>query len=182
MVCERDKRHILGNLQAINGVRLNREAIIVLAAVLTLVCLSSTGRVFADTPQVRNVVVWDDGGTTRLNVTVYHNGEVPGHFVDLLTVTLTGGANPFQNFTQTGPHTLDPDTSTFNVTPDIGPVSDTPLATVQAHCNLHGWSSQNWTGAVSEYAQVMFVLTLSVTMSLVLLLFKRRSKSMRVLF
>jgi hypothetical protein len=94
---------------------------------------------------------------------------------------LTGGTNPFQNFTQTGPHTLDPDTLTFNVTLDIGPVSDTPLATVQAYCNLHGWSSQNWTGAVPEYVQVMFVLTLFATTSLILLLYKLRSKSMRTL-
>jgi len=147
-----------------------------------LVCLSPAVRVFADTPQVRNVVVWDDGGDTKLNATVYHNGEVPGHFVDLLTVTLTGGTDPFQNFTQTGPHTLDPGTSTFNVTLDVGPVSGSPLATVQAHCNLHGWSSQNWTGVVPEYFQVMFPLMLFVTTSLVLLLFKRRTKVMRVLF
>ncbi len=161
---------------------MSRGAIIALVAILTLVCLSSAGRVSADTAQVRNVIVWDDGVTTKLNVTVYHSGEVPGHFVDLLTVTLTGGSNLFQNFTQTGPHTLDPGTSTFNVTLDIGPVSDTPLATVQAHCNLHGWSSQNWTGAVPEYAQMMLALTLSVTTSSVLLLHRRRSKSTRALF
>jgi hypothetical protein len=142
-----------------------------------LVCLSSTGSVSADVPQVRNVVVWDDGGTTKLNVTVYHSDEVPSHLVDLLTVTLTSGPNLFQEFPQTGPHTLDSSTRTFNVTLDIGSVSDAPLATVQAHCNLHGSSSQNWTGTVPEYAQVMFMLTLSVTIWLVLLLCKRRSKS-----
>jgi hypothetical protein len=65
------------------------------------------------------------------------------------------------------------------VTLDIGSVSDSPLATVKAHCNLHGWSSQDWTGSVPEYGQLMFTLTLFVTMSLVLLFHKRRSKGMQ---
>lgn len=150
--------------------------------VLTLVSLSSMGRVFADVPKVLNVVVWDDGGTTKLNVTVYHSDEVPSHLVDLLTVTLTSGPNLFHEFPQSGPHTLESSTRTFNVTLDIGSISDAPLATVQARCNLHGPSSLNWTGTVPEYPQMMLALTLAVTTLSVLLLHRSRSKNTRTRF
>ena len=162
---------------------MNQGAIIALVTVLTLVSLSSMGRVFADVPKVLNVVVWDDGGTTKLNVTVYHSDEVPSHLVDLLTVTLTSGPNLFHEFPQSDPHTLESSTRTFNVTLDIGSISDVPLATVQARCNLHGSDpSKSWTGTVPEYPQMMLALTLSVTTLSVLLLHRRRSKNTRTRF
>jgi hypothetical protein len=153
---------------------LNKLSIIVVVAASMLVCLGSTRNIFADTPQIRNVIVWNDGGSTKLNVTVYHNGEVAGHYVDTLSVTVTSGTNLSQTFPQSGPHALDPDTLTFNVTLDIGLVSGTPLATVRAHCNSHGWSSQNWTGMVPEYSQLTLLLMLAAALPVALLVHKIR--------
>lgn len=147
---------------------------ILVLATLMLVFLCSARNVFAEIPKIRNVMVWNDGGNIKLNVTVYHNEETPDHYVDTLSVTLTSGANLSQSFPQSGPHTLDPDTLTFNVTLDIGQVSDAPLATVRAHCTLDGWSSENWTGAVPEYSQQMLLALLAVVMSVALLARKIR--------
>jgi hypothetical protein len=154
--------------------KLNKLSIIVVVAASMLVCLGSTRNILADTPQIRNVIVWNDGGSTKLNVTVYHNGEVPDHYVDTLSVTVTSGTNLSQTFPQSGPHALDPDTLTFNVTLDIGLVSDAPLATVRAHCNIHGWSSQNWTGVVPEYSQLTLLLMLVAVVPVALLVHKIR--------
>ena len=123
------------------------------------------------------MTVWNDGGDVKLNVTVYHNGEVPGHYVDTLTVTLTNGGNLSQTFPQSGPHTLDPVNLTFNVTLDIGQISGSPLANVQAHCNIHGWSSENWTGTVPEYPPQMLLLLFAAVTSLVLVARKTRLHS-----
>ncbi|MGA9387208.1 MAG: hypothetical protein WBV70_00080 [Candidatus Bathyarchaeia archaeon] len=121
------------------------------------------------------MTVWKDGVNTMLNVTVYHNQEIASHRVDSLTVTFATGGYPSQTFPQNGPHTLDPITSTFNVTLNIGSVTDSPVATVQAHCNIHGNSSQNWTGTVPEFPlTILTMLPLALSSLLVVLL--RRSQ------
>jgi hypothetical protein len=145
-----------------------KKLLTLVAAILVLVFLFSARDAFADVPRIMNVAVWNDGGNIKLNVTVYHNGETSGHYVDMLNVTLTSGGSLLQSFPQSGPHTLDPSTLTFNVTLDIGQVSDAPLGVVTAHCNLHGWSSQNWTGVVPEYPEQMLIVLFAVVMSVAL--------------
>jgi hypothetical protein len=141
---------------------------IILTMVLGSFCL--TGPALADVPQVLSVIAWNDGGDTKLNVTIYHNGEVPGHYIDIIKVTVTSGTpNVSQTFPQSGPHNLDQSTHTFNVTLNIGPLSDTPLAQVEAHCNIHGWSEINWTGSIPEYGLPILLLTLAGAISALLL-------------
>lgn len=145
----------------------------IMATVLATLFLARPA--LADVPQVRSVVAWNDGGDTKLNLTIYHNGEVSGHYVDIITVIVTSGTpNVSQTFPQSGPHTLDQSTLTFNVTLDIGPLSDTPLATVRAHCIIHGWST-DWTGSIPEYGLPLLLLTLAGATSAVVTI-KRRTR------
>lgn len=154
--------------------KMNKAVMIVIFASLVLAGLSSVRSVLADVPQVQNVVVYQDGPDTKLNVTVYHFEETPSDYVDLLKViVITGTPNVSQTFPQSGPHTLDPVTHTFNVTLDIGPIGDEPLSQVQAHCISHGWSTQNWTGTVPEYSFPFLLLASSMTA--VALLIKHRA-------
>jgi len=143
---------------------MKKAMLIVIFASLFLACLFTVRSVFADVPQIRNVVVYQDGPDTKLQVTVYHFEETPSDYVDLLKVIVTTGTpNMSQTFPQSGPHTLDPVTHTFNVTLNIGPISDAPLAQVQAHCIIHGWSTENWTGTVPEYSFPLLLFASSMT-------------------
>jgi hypothetical protein len=157
--------------------RLNKLSILVLFAALIFASSSALSKpCFADVPQVRNVTVWRDGVNTMLNVTVYHNQEIASHRVDSFTVTFAAGGNPSQTFPQNDPHTLDSTTSTFNVTLNIGSVTDSPVATVQAHCNLHGNSSQNWTATVAEFP-LTILTTLPLALASLLVVLLRKSKT-----
>jgi len=152
--------YILKCDNASQGNDLNKLSTCIIIATVALVCLYSVKPALADKPQVRSVVAWNDGADTKLNLTIYHNGEVPGHYVDSITVVVTTGTpNVSQTFPQSGPHILDQSTLTFNVTLNFGPLSDTPLAQVRAHCNVHEWSVE-WTGSIPEYELPPLLLTL----------------------
>jgi len=143
------------------GNNLNKLFTVMIIAAVVLVSFNLAKPALADTPQVRSVIAWNDGADTKLNLTIYHNGEVPGHYVDSITVIVTiGTPNVSQTFPQSGPHILDQSTLTFNVTLNFGPLSDTPLAQVRAHCNVHGWSDP-WTGSIPEYELPLLLLTLA---------------------
>lgn len=149
---------------------MNKLLTVLIITTVVLVTLNLARSVLADTPEVRSVVAWNDGGDTKLNVTIYHNGEVPGHYVDSITVGITTGTpNVSQTFPQSGPHVLDQSTLTFNVTLNIGPLLDTPLATVRAHCIIHGWSA-DWTGTIPEYGLPSMLLTLAGASAAILIL------------
>jgi hypothetical protein len=143
---------------------LNKLLAVMIVAAVVLVSLNLARPALADTPQVKSVIAWNDGADTKLNITIYHNGEVLGHYVDDITVVVTTGTpNVSQTFPQSGPHTLDQSTLTFNVTVNIGPMSDTPMAQVKAHCNIHGWSDDqhSWTGSIPEYGSPILLLALT---------------------
>ena len=156
---------------------MNKLLTIAMILTMVLVAFSLARPVLADVPQVKSVVAWNDGGDTKLNVTIYHNGEVSDHYVDRINVTVTSGTpNVSQTFPQSGPHILDQSTHTFNVTLNLGPLSDTPLATVQAHCNVDGWTADpQWTGSIPEYGLPLLLLTLAGATS-ALLMIKRRTR------
>jgi hypothetical protein len=157
------------------GNNLNKLFAIMIIAAVVLVSLNLARPALADIPQVRSVVPWNDGADTKLNLTIYHNGEVPGHYVDSITVIVTTGTpNVSQTFPQSGPHILDQSTLTFNVTLNFGPLSDTPLAQVRAHCNVHLWSDP-WTGSIPEYEVPILLLALTGATSLFVVV-KRKSR------
>lgn len=157
-------------------VNLSKKSVTLVFAILMLGFFGSVGTVLADVPEVRSVVAWNDGGHTKLNVTIYHIEELPSHYVDNIKVVLTGGTpNVSQTFPQSGPHVLDQNTSTFNVTLDVGPLSDAPLAGVQAHCTINGWST-SWTGNIPEYGLPSMLLTLA-TATLASIVLKRKIRT-----
>jgi hypothetical protein len=132
----------------------------------------------ADTPRVINVVAWNSGGNTMLNVTVYHDSlgaEEGGHYVDNIEVDVGGSV---QDFAQSGPHAYcDTVNHYFNVT--AGPitgVTGTPAATVKAHCTIHGLSEQNWTGQIPEYTTLALILILLLASSVVIFVHRRSSR------
>jgi hypothetical protein len=133
---------------------------------LTIAVLLSggfAGRTFAIQPQVRNVVPYNIGGSTFLNVTVYHYPEdasIP-HHVDKIEVT-TGG-NTMDMSIGVEPPSAD---NTFNVTYNLGPVSGTPTITVRVHCIVNGWSTPyDWTGTVAEFPVPTLVVVFALCAS-----------------
>ena len=91
--------------------------------VVFFVCLANP--VFAIVPVVQNVVVYDVGGTTYLNVTVFHDPEIVSHYVNVIEVSY--GSNTTDMTIGVQPST------TFTITYVVGPVTDSPTATVKAH-------------------------------------------------
>jgi hypothetical protein len=120
---------------------------------------------FAIVPEVQNVVVYDVGGSTFLNITIHHTPETPIHFVNIIRVTV--GANVTD--ITIGVQPLTPQ-DTFTITHNLGQVSDTPTALVGAHCIIDNWSAVNWSGQVPEFSGFMLPLLLILTLSASLIL------------
>jgi hypothetical protein len=158
------------------GNNLNKLFAIMIIATVVLVSLNLVKPALANTPEVRSVVPWNDGADMKLNITIYHDEEASSHYVDNITVGVTTGTpNVFQTFPQSGPHILDQSTLTFNVTVNIGPLSDSPLAQVGAHCNIYGWGDP-WTGSIPEYEVPLLLLALTGATS-AFLVAKRKSRA-----
>jgi hypothetical protein len=133
---------------------------------LTIGVLLSMGfarRASAIQPQVTSVVPYNVGGSTFLNITVYHYPEdasIP-HYVDKIEVTMGGNTTDLS----IGAQTLSAG-NTFNVTYNLGPVTGTPTITVRAHCIVNGWSTPyDWTGTVAEFPVPPLVVVLALCAS-----------------
>ncbi len=83
-------------------------------------------------PEVSNVIVWNNGANTVLNVTVSHSPQTPSHYLDRIEVDVNGDNKIF-------PVTYRPET-TFVVQCDLGIIESPTNATVRAHCNIDGYS------------------------------------------
>ena len=123
-----------------------------------IVVLASTvffSPVLAVVPEVRNVVPYDVGGSTYLNITVYHTPEIADHYVDMINVTMGSNTTTLT----IGVQSLTPE-DTFTVSYDLGPTQETPSITVKAHCTFNGWSAVNWSGTVPEFSLLPLLMTL----------------------
>jgi hypothetical protein len=140
---------------------------IVVLPILALFIVSFAGPVFAPVPQVQNVVPYNVGVSTFLNITVWHNIENPSHYVDMINVTM--GTNTTTMVI--GVQNLEPD-GTFKVTYDLGPISGTPTVTVTAHCIVNGWSAP-WSGQVPEYSTTALMLAILMVVTSGVLLVRR---------
>ena len=145
----------------------------VLIAAASILAVSYVRPTFGDTPRVVNVVPWNNGDNAMLNVTIYHGLEGSSNFVNDVTVDIGGDV---QSFPESVPHTYyDLLHSYFNVT--VGPVTGitgTPTATVKAHCSIHGWSVENWSGQIPEFSSAILLTVLILCSGLALGLRKRR--------
>jgi hypothetical protein len=139
-----------------------RVSILVVSFLLGAVLVKPS---FAIVPEVQNVIVYKDGDSTFLNITIFHYPEetTTPHYVDIIRVTVGGNTTELQIGVQ--PLTQQ---NTFVITYDLGPVSGTPTALVEAHCIVNGWSSKNWSGQVPEYSLPTLLLMLTLGTSLIL--------------
>jgi hypothetical protein len=155
----------------VGGNRLNRKGKINTLLLITISFIFSGGLMktaFADVPRVDNVIVWSSGGDTILNVTVTHNDRSAIHYVDQIEVGY-GLITKYFNFTSQA-------STSFTVVCNLGPVEDAPTATVKAHCNTHGWSTQNWTGQIPEFSLTLAILTLIIATLLASLAYYKNNR------
>ena len=122
---------------------------------------------FAIVPQIWNVVPYPVDGSTYLNVTVYHTPEISTHYVNVIMVTMDTNSVSLI----IGVQNLNPD-GTFFVQYDLGPISGTPTAHVEAHCIVNGWSAE-WIGPVPEYSTPALILAMMFAVSAAVLAFQR---------
>ena len=140
--------------------------------------ISLAEQALAIQPEVRNVVAYDSGGSTLLNITVYHypeDGSIP-HYVNTIEVTM--GTNTTDMTIGVQPLSGE---NTFNVTYNLGPVSGTPTITVKAHCLVNGWSTPNdWTGTVPEFSFPTLFMALALCTLLAAYGCRRAKKGLQV--
>lgn len=136
---------------------------------------------FAIVPEVRSVIPYNVGGTTYLNITVYHQPEEASHYVNIIRVIM--GGNTTDMTIGVRPLTP-PDLMNFTVTYPLGSVSGTPTITVDAHCKVNGWASDNlpptnWTGQIPEFSSAALLITLTLVTLVAALVFRRFRSNIR---
>ena len=144
-----------------------KKSSIIFLIILTSSILTCTARpVVAGDPIVSDVVVFDDSGITKLNVTVFHSPQYSIHYLNSIEVDLNGSIIPF-------PVAHRPQ-NTFTVTCDLGPILGTPTATVRAHCNIDGYSQSYGPTIVPEFTVLSLLLVLVLTTLTATILFRKR--------
>ncbi len=137
--------------------RLNKFSYILILGISILLVVSFATPVFAIVPQVTDVVVWNSGGDTILNVTVYHTPVTPSHHVDEIEVDVEGNIQSFP---------VEQSTTTFTTPCNLGPIEGTPSAIVRAHCIVDDWSSWSDPIEVPEFSLPALLLALIIVTSL----------------
>lgn len=131
----------------------NKLSYILFLIISVLLYLSFAKPVFAIVPQVTDVVVWNSGGDTILNVTVYHSPVTPSHYVDVIEVDVDGNIQSFP---------VEQPTTTFTTPCNLGPIEGTPSARARAHCTVDGWSSWSEPIQIPEFSLSVLLLTLTL--------------------
>jgi hypothetical protein len=146
--------------------RLNRLSCIVILIILIMAGFSFTPMAFAIVPEVQDVVVWSKDGDTILNVTVYHDPDLPpSHYADFVEVDIGGNIQTFPISQQNG--------TTFVVQCNLGSIEGTPLATVKAHCTIHDYSPSSDPIEIPEFSLLSFLLALSIITIVVFVVFRK---------
>jgi len=148
--------------------RLKELSYIVILGISVLLSVSFVTPSFAIIPVLTDVDVWNSGGDTILNVTVFHSPEDPSHHVDLIQVDIEGN---IQNFTVV----VQP-TTTFTIPCNLGPIEGTPSARVRVRCTVDGYNSWSEPFEVPEFSLPVLLLTLVLVTSLAVFVL-RKTKS-----
>jgi len=109
-------------------------------------------------PVVTNVVVWNNGGNTTLNVTVSHSPQSSFHHADAVEVNVSGTIETLMV-------PLEP-TTEFVIVFDLGSIAGTPLATIRAHCTIDDWGPSYGPIQVPEFLPPILLLALIFTTTL----------------
>jgi hypothetical protein len=134
-----------------------KASYVLILAIVTLLSVGLTNPVFGGIPVIQNVVVYDVGGSIYLDITVVHSPEILAHHVDKIQVTF--GTNTTEKLIDVQSST------TFTITYVVGPVADIPTATVKSHCNVDGWSIQDWAGLITEFPNSLLLLAFLLIIS-----------------
>ncbi|MDH7563330.1 MAG: hypothetical protein QHH24_00390 [Candidatus Bathyarchaeota archaeon] len=141
------------------------EGLTVLA--LFLACVTVFVRsVSAGVPAILDVIVWNDGGNTVLNVTVSHSPQTPSHYLDRIEIDLSGDNRIFQVAYR-------PE-NTFVVQCDLGVIDAPTNATVRAHCNIDGYSPLYGPILVPEFSHILLSFLFMMATLLVATVHKRK--------
>jgi hypothetical protein len=122
---------------------LKKQYLVILVLVSTLFLSFEATPVFAGIPTITNVVVWNNGGNTTLNVTVSHSPQSSFHHADAVEVNMSGTIETLMV-------PLEP-TTEFVIIFDLGSIAGTPLATVRAHCTVDLWGASYGPVQVPEF-------------------------------
>ncbi|WGM88971.1 MAG: hypothetical protein NUK63_08630 [Candidatus Bathyarchaeum tardum] len=120
-------------------------------------------------PEVQNVIFWNDGTETILNVTIYHTPLTSLHYVNQVEVDIEGAITSYP-VTQTD--------ITFTTSINLGEIAGTPLARVRAFCILDGWSSWTNQQSIPEFSSWIIVV-LSLATILALIIVKKRWRNLQ---
>lgn len=137
---------------------LKKQYLVILVLVSTLFLSFEATPVFAGTPTITNVVVWNNGGNTTLNVTVSHSPQSSFHHADAVEVNVSGTI-------ETLIVPLEP-TTEFVIVFDLGSIAGTPLATIRAHCTIDEWGPSYGPIQVPEFLSPILLLALIFTTTL----------------
>jgi hypothetical protein len=121
-------------------------------------------------PQVQDIIVWNSGGETILNITIYHTPVTPFHHVDKIEVDVEGSITSY---------TVDQTSITFIFQTNLGQIAGTPSTRVRAHCTIDGWSSWSETFQIPEFPS-WIILPLLMIAPLVILLHRNKLKKKTV--
>ena len=102
---------------------------------------------------VQEVVFWDNGEDTMLNVTFYHTPVTTFHYVDKIEVDIDGAVTSYP---------VSQSSATFTAQISLGQISGNPPARTRVHCTIDGWSS--WSSQ-----QIIPELSLWITIPLYLI-------------
>jgi hypothetical protein len=127
----------------------------------------SVAPVEAIIPQVQDVTVWNSGGETILNITVYHTPLTSLHHVDKVEVDVEGNITSFP---------VDQPSTTFIVQTNLGQITGTPSTRVRAHCTIDGWSPWSETFQVPEFSSLILLSIFIIATVVVVIYGKNRQR------
>jgi hypothetical protein len=131
------------------------------------ICMVSVAPVEAIIPQVQDVTVWNSGGETILNITVYHTPLTSLHHVDTVEVDVEGNITSFP---------VDQPSTTFIVQTNLGQITGTPSTRVRAHCTIDGWSPWSETFQVPEFSSLILLSIFIIATVVVVIYGKNRQR------
>jgi hypothetical protein len=124
----------------------------------------SVAPVEAIVPQVQDVIVWNNGGDTILNITVHHTPVTVLHHVDRIEVDVDGSITNYP---------VDQPSTTFIFQANLGQITGTPSARVRAHCTVDGWSIWFETLQIPEFTS-WIILPLFMTATFIVIFYRNR--------
>jgi len=127
-------------------------------------CTFPVSPVKAIVPQVQNIIFWNNGGDTIMNVTIFHTPVTTIHYVNQVEVDIEGGITNYP---------IDQPSATFTTQINLGQITGNPLARVRAHCTFDGWSSWSNQQNIPEFP-LWIILPLFLVTSLIVTIYRKR--------